>query len=39
MIPEQQLASLAVLKGHLEPQQYQAVVAQLLPCVRKSGRR
>jgi hypothetical protein len=34
MIPEQQLASLAVLKGHLGPQQYQAVVAQLLPYIR-----
>jgi hypothetical protein len=38
MIPEQQLSSLAVLKGHLGPQQYQAVVAQLLPYIRRSGR-
>ncbi len=32
---EQQMASLAVLKGQMEPKRYQAVVAQLLPYIRE----
>jgi hypothetical protein len=38
MNSDQQLASLMVLKGHLEPQQYQAVVAQLIPYIRNSAK-
>ncbi len=33
---DQQMASLAALKGQLGPQQYQAVVSQLIPFIQKS---
>lgn len=38
MSSDQQMASLAGLKGQLDPQQYQAVVTQLVPCIRNSSK-